>query len=747
MANYETEAKLLISGDATGAETAVTSTVTELEKLRRETEKPLAQIAAVEQLREGLDSLSTGIIKSTAQMDKERAKLAQLEAELRAAGVDTKNLAAEKTRLEQKSIGAARHISSLKDKLADMREAAKSAARSTKEAGDAAGQAGKNAQAGAIGMGQLVAGFKLLSTLAIAREFIQANASIESLTLALENVTGSSQAAAEEMAFVRGEATRLGIELTSAAGSYTQLAASAKGTSLEGKATREIWSSVAEIMARLGKSTADTDGALLAIGQIMSKGVVSAEELRGQLGERLPGAFQAAARAVGTTTQGLGEMLQRGELLAEDFLPKFAAELRKLGDGEIDNFNANLNKSKNVLREIELAAGDTGLFEGLSQGLKVGAVAAFTAWEGFELLGKTLANMAYTVATLDFSGYRKRQKEALDEARKDVGRVLERLYPLEQTIKQTGDAAERTGEQMQAAFGGQTEASVENLGKAFKEIGLDLDEVRTGISSTERKVIESFSLIARDKNVNGEALVSAYLSALDKVREKAAPQLTQALDAAFRNGKVSVDLFNAALEETVTKTDYFYQNQVKGADAAEKANEKFLSNMEKIQQRITDLRARANERQVDDSIEGQALATLDLLAAEEKLRRLRAQSNDPAEIAKQAEAVRNVASGIEDQARAHEAVRNSYELEAQALERIQAQAKAASGTEAGKNILSDTALSDLDKALQKLAEIDQKRVEVVIVPVLERGDGSRTAFSQSAFMEEIDTLARKRGGR
>ena len=78
----------------------------------------------------------------------------------------------------------------------------------------------------------------------------------------------------------------------------------------------------------MGLSADDTRGALRALEQIVSKGTVSAEELRGQLGERLPGAFQIASRAMGVTTQELGEMLQRGEVLVEDLLPKLAKELR-----------------------------------------------------------------------------------------------------------------------------------------------------------------------------------------------------------------------------------------------------------------------------------------------------------------------------------------------------------------------------------------------------------------------------------
>ncbi len=62
---------------------------------------------------------------------------------------------------------------------------------------------------------------------------------------------------------------------------------------------------------------------------MISKGKVSAEELRGQLGERLPGAFQIAARASGVTTSQLDEMLQKGQVLSEEFLPLFAAQLEK----------------------------------------------------------------------------------------------------------------------------------------------------------------------------------------------------------------------------------------------------------------------------------------------------------------------------------------------------------------------------------------------------------------------------------
>ena len=69
------------------------------------------------------------------------------------------------------------------------------------------------------------------------------------------------------------------------------------------------------------------DGVFLALGQMISKGKVQAEELRGQLGERLPGAFDMAAKAMGVTTAKLDDMLKKGQVTAEEMLPKLAKVL------------------------------------------------------------------------------------------------------------------------------------------------------------------------------------------------------------------------------------------------------------------------------------------------------------------------------------------------------------------------------------------------------------------------------------
>lgn len=91
----------------------------------------------------------------------------------------------------------------------------------------------------------------------------------------------------------------------------------------------KIFEGVSTGVAAMKLGAEQSKGAMLALGQMASKGTVSAEELRGQLGERIPGAFGIAAKAMNVTEAQLGKMMEKGEVAAKYFLPKFAAEMQK----------------------------------------------------------------------------------------------------------------------------------------------------------------------------------------------------------------------------------------------------------------------------------------------------------------------------------------------------------------------------------------------------------------------------------
>ena len=78
----------------------------------------------------------------------------------------------------------------------------------------------------------------------------------------------------------------------------------------------------------LGGDAEKLKGIMLATTQVFSKGKVAAEELRGQIGERLPGAFSKFAEATGRSTQELDKALELGEVGLEDFV-LFAQQMLK----------------------------------------------------------------------------------------------------------------------------------------------------------------------------------------------------------------------------------------------------------------------------------------------------------------------------------------------------------------------------------------------------------------------------------
>ncbi len=240
---------------------------------------------------------------------------------------------------------------------------------------DAAGGASRRLTAlrgGFVALGGLAA-VRVLGDLVdgVARAGIE----LERLESRFRFATGSIAAGARELNFVRGEAARLGIDFGAAANAYSGLAAAAKGTRLTLEDTRQIFLGVAEAARVMGLDAEQTNGALLALEQILSKGKVSAEELRGQLGERLPGAFQIAARAMGVTTAELDRMLARGELVAEEFLPRFAAELRATFADDVPDAArtaaAEFARLANAIEELEQAVARSGLLALLGEAARL----------------------------------------------------------------------------------------------------------------------------------------------------------------------------------------------------------------------------------------------------------------------------------------------------------------------------------------------------------------------------------------
>ena len=207
----------------------------------------------------------------------------------------------------------------------------------------------------------------LFGAIEVLRGTVNAYQQLEAVQSRLNVATGGNQnRAAQELEFLRRNADRLGISLGVLGTEYSKFSIATKGTNLEGQNTRNIFLAVAEAARVNRSSTQEMQGVFTALTQIVSKGAVQMEELRQQLGDRLPGALQLMADGLGVTTAELTKMLEQGEVTADALIP-FAEELNKrFGPGLSDalaSTSASLGRLGNAAFEALVRFGEAGFIE------------------------------------------------------------------------------------------------------------------------------------------------------------------------------------------------------------------------------------------------------------------------------------------------------------------------------------------------------------------------------------------------
>ena len=167
----------------------------------------------------------------------------------------------------------------------------------------------------------------------------------------LKAVTSSAEEYGEAKKFLIDTADELGVNVLNLTENYSKWTVAIKGSKIEGEKGNEVFRKIAKSAAVLGLSADELSGILRALSQMMSKGKVTAEELKLQLGDRLPGSMEAMARAADVSKKELFKMLEAGTLIAEDMLPKFADEIQTTFGADkiqmVDNMQSASERLKN----------------------------------------------------------------------------------------------------------------------------------------------------------------------------------------------------------------------------------------------------------------------------------------------------------------------------------------------------------------------------------------------------------------
>ena len=180
---------------------------------------------------------------------------------------------------------------------------------------------------------------------------------------------GNQTAAAEEYDYLRKKADELGAAFGPLAESYSRFAVAARDAGMSTEATRYIFEAFTEAATAMRLSGDETAGAFRALEQIFSKGFIQAEELRGQLGDRMTGAFNLFAKAIGVTTQELNNMLEKGGEVKAEFVLLAAQTARGIygpqAKAASNSLLGDLNRMQNAWGDLKREIIDGGLGDAL----------------------------------------------------------------------------------------------------------------------------------------------------------------------------------------------------------------------------------------------------------------------------------------------------------------------------------------------------------------------------------------------
>ena len=175
---------------------------------------------------------------------------------------------------------------------------------------------------GAIGAGVGAA----IDTAKFAAESATYASEIQKLEIALKGVTKDQATFEKGMSVIAETSKRLNVPIAASTKQFTTLSASVIGSGGSIEDAETVFVGVSEAIKATGGNAEDVQSAIRAMSQIFGKGKVSAEELQGQLGERLAGAVVKFAEANGSSLAKLQKDLRDGTVGLDQVI-KFAEKL------------------------------------------------------------------------------------------------------------------------------------------------------------------------------------------------------------------------------------------------------------------------------------------------------------------------------------------------------------------------------------------------------------------------------------
>lgn len=256
--------------------------------------------------------------------------------------------------------------------------------------------------------------------------------------IALKNVSSSAQEFADSQKWLLDVSKRYGVGINSLTSGFAKFKSAADNAGMSLSDQKQIFEAVSRASVAYALSAEDQRGIFIALQQMMSKGKVTAEELRSQMAERMPVALQAMAAASKTTVAGLDALMKKGKVLSSEVLPEFARQLNSM----IPNVDTdNLNKSLIDLSNTFVALTDKlGVEKAYKKIVEMATSALSWLMENTKVIGVAIRTF---ISALIAGAIRKTFRALVAESEKATAAAIGAIKKKETATKAVAAAEER----------------------------------------------------------------------------------------------------------------------------------------------------------------------------------------------------------------------------------------------------------------------------------------------------------------
>ena len=418
------------------------------------------------------------------------------------------------------------------------------------------------AMAGALGAGVTSISSFISSLVNTAREAGRAR-------VVLRNISTDTREYARSLKFLTELTDKYGTDLIGTTEAFAKFKAAATPAGIAMAEQERIFSNISKAMASFGISGGEAALTMMAITQMMSKGKISSEELRRQLGERMPVAMQAMANAAGVSMSQLDKLLKEGKLRSAEIIGKFSDELAKLsGDTSTNNLESSLGRLKNSFTSLADSLHVYDSFKALVEKVKdlldylrthlsnlyiwAGGLLGARLWGKFSATWSqagAVIKASQAQAIADEAAAKESAKRAKLEAQKALAEAQQQLQRAEAAVQSAGSITEKEQRRLEVAKATgdvRFQKAVNNFSNAQTEKRMLLNEHQALLRGMQRSEEEAAQRVANAKlalqraNDEAAAKIIAKQEQIERAKDERVAAAKRALEAATSPKDVKV---------------------------------------------------------------------------------------------------------------------------------------------------------------------------------------------------------------